>query len=116
MARRLHDPEPELPVDQRQQIMALCARPVAPSGPRAVEPVMGTSSSKSRPSDGTITLKTTDTTLVSVDHDGANDHSGALVHLSHDSPGTIAEETPSATGATVTPTQSHGRGKARPRL
>ncbi len=58
----------------------------------------------------TITLKTTDTTLVSVD--GANDHRGALVHLSHDSPETITEETPSAT---VTPTQSHGRGKARPR-
>ncbi len=35
--------------------------------------------------------------------DGANDHRGALVHLSDDSPGTITEETPSVT---VTPTQS----------
>ncbi len=26
--------------------------------------------------------------------DGATDHRGALVHLSHDSPGTITEETP----------------------
>ena len=58
----------------------------------------------------TLTLKTTDTTLVSVD--GNIGHRGALVPLPHASPETITEETPSAT---VTPTQSHGRGKARPR-
>ena len=57
---------------------------------------------------GTLTLKTTDTTLVSVD--GNIGHRGALVPLPHASPETITEETPSAT---VTLTQSHGRGKAR---
>ena len=56
----------------------------------------------------TLTLKTTDTTLVSVD--GNIGHRGALVPLPHASPDTITEGTPSAT---VTPTQSHGRGKAR---
>ncbi len=58
----------------------------------------------------TLTLKTTDTTLVSVD--GNIGHRGALTRLPHASPETITKETPSAT---VTPTQSHGRGKARPR-
>ena len=58
----------------------------------------------------TITLKTTDTTLMSVD--GNIGHRGALVPLSHASARaeTITEETPSAT---VTLTQSLGRGKAR---
>jgi hypothetical protein len=56
----------------------------------------------------TLTLKTTDTTLVSVD--GNIGHRGALVPLPHASPETRTEETPSAT---VTLTQSHGRGKAR---
>jgi hypothetical protein len=64
--------------------------------------VVGTSKS--------LTLKTTDTTRVSVD--GNIGHRGALVPLPHASPETITEETPSAT---VTLTQSHGRGKARPR-
>ncbi len=58
----------------------------------------------------TLTLKTTDTTLVSVD--GNIGHRGDLVPLPLASPDTITEETPSAT---VTLTQSHGRGKARPR-
>ena len=57
-----------------------------------------------------LTLKTTDTTLVSVD--GNIGHRGALVPLPLASPDTRTEETPSAT---VTLTQSHGRGKARPR-
>ena len=50
----------------------------------------------------TLTLKTTGTTLVSVDGDIG--HRGALVHLPHASPETITEAgcTPSAT---VTPTQ-----------
>ncbi len=56
----------------------------------------------------TLTLKTTDTTLVLVD--GNIGHRGALVPLPLASPDTITEGTPSAT---VTPTQSHGRGKAR---
>ena len=56
----------------------------------------------------TLTLKTTDTTLVSVD--GNIGHRGALVPLPLASPDTITEGTPSAT---VTLTQSHGRGKAR---
>jgi hypothetical protein len=43
----------------------------------------------------TITLKTTDTTLVSVD--GNIGHRGALAPLPHASPDTITEETPSAT-------------------
>ncbi len=57
----------------------------------------------------TLTLKTTDTTLVSVD--GNIGHRGALAPLPHASPETITEDTPSAT---VTPIQSHGRGKAKP--
>jgi hypothetical protein len=56
----------------------------------------------------TLTLKATDTTMVSVD--GNIGHRGALVPLPLASPETITEETPSAT---VTPTQSLGRGKAR---
>ena len=56
----------------------------------------------------TITLRTTDTTLISVD--GNIGHRGALVPLPHASHETITEETPSAT---VTLTQSLGRGKAR---
>ena len=56
----------------------------------------------------TLTLKATDTTMVSVD--GNIGHRGALVPLPLASPETITEETPSAT---VIPTQSHGRGKAR---
>ena len=56
----------------------------------------------------TLTLKATDTTLVSFD--GNIGHRGALTPLPHASPETITEETPSAT---VTPTQSHGRGEAR---
>ena len=56
----------------------------------------------------TLTLKATDTTMVSVD--GNIGHRGALVPLPLASPETTTEETPSAT---VTPTQSHGRGKAR---
>ena len=51
----------------------------------------------------TITLKTTDTTLVSVD--GNIGHRGALVPLPHASPETITEETPSAT---VTHRRYHG--------
>ena len=43
----------------------------------------------------TLTLKTTDTTLVSVD--GNIGHRGALVPLPHASPDTRTEETPSAT-------------------
>jgi hypothetical protein len=49
----------------------------------------------------TVTLKTTATTLVSVNVD--NGKRGALVHLPDASPETITEEIPSAT---VTPTQS----------
>jgi len=49
----------------------------------------------------TLTLKATDTTLVSVD--GDNGLRGALVHLTHASPAMITEEAP---GATVTLTQS----------
>jgi len=56
----------------------------------------------------TLTLKATDTTRVSVD--GNVGHRGTLVPLPHASPETRTEETPSAT---VTLTQSHGRGKAR---
>jgi hypothetical protein len=56
----------------------------------------------------TITLKTTDTTLVSVD--GNIGHRGARVPLPHAIPETITEETPSAT---VTHRRYHGRGKPR---
>jgi hypothetical protein len=55
----------------------------------------------------TLTLKTTDTTLVSVD--GDNGRRGALIHLPYASPETITEVTPSAT---VTLTQSPGCGEA----
>ena len=58
----------------------------------------------------TITLRTTDTTMVSVDGNIGHSRRGALVPLPHASPETRTEGTPSAT---VTPTQSHGRGKAR---
>ncbi len=94
--------------------------PVAPGGPAAVRRAAARAAAFSarlcRSSElwvlrSTLTLKTTDTTLVSVD--GNIGHRGALIPLPHASPETIVtEETPSAT---VTPTQSHGRGKARPR-
>jgi hypothetical protein len=60
----------------------------------------------------TLTLKTTDTTLVSVD--GDNGPRGALVHLPYAShgPETITEVAP---GAAVTLKQSLGCGEARPR-
>jgi hypothetical protein len=58
----------------------------------------------------TLTLKTTDTTLVSVD--GDNGPMGALTHLPSAGPESITEMTPRAT---VTLTQSLGCGKARPR-
>ena len=60
----------------------------------------------------TITLRTTDTTLPVISVDGNIGHRGALVPLPHHdaSHEAITEETPSAT---VTLTQSHGRGKAR---
>jgi hypothetical protein len=59
----------------------------------------------------TLTLKTTDTTLVSVDGGNGQLERGALVHLPYASPEleTITEVTPSAT---VTPTQSLGCGEA----
>ena len=53
----------------------------------------------------TLTLKTTDATLVSVD--GDNGPSGDLVHLPYASPETITEVAP---GATVTLTPSLGSG------
>jgi hypothetical protein len=56
----------------------------------------------------TLTLKTTDTTLVSVD--GNIGHRGALVPLPLASPDTITEGTPSAT---FTHRRYHGRGKPR---
>ena len=65
----------------------------------------------------TITLKTTDTTLVTVD--GDNGRRGALVHLPHASPETITEVTGTVTrtpSATVTPAQSLGCGSRITRL
>ncbi len=64
----------------------------------------------------TLTLKATDTTLVSVDGDIGQ--RGALVHLPYASPDsesiTEGPGTPSH-GAIVTPTQSESHGCARPR-
>jgi hypothetical protein len=57
-----------------------------------------------------LSLKTTDTTLVSVD--GDNGPMGALTHLQSASPETITEMTPSAT---VTLAQSLRCGEAGPR-